>query len=57
MTTRGNSSRRRSYPVTLTQLPVVRCAHCGQTMAHRGGQASAVLTAHYEQTHADAVAR
>lgn len=55
MTSRASSSRRRSFPVTVTQLPVVRCAQCGQTIAHRAGEASAVLTVHYEQAHADVV--
>ncbi|MFZ0160633.1 MAG: hypothetical protein WAL50_16515 [Kineosporiaceae bacterium] len=56
MTTRGTSSRRRSYPITVTHLPVVRCAHCGRSIAHRAGQASAVLTAHYQQAHGASVA-
>ncbi|MFN8080580.1 MAG: hypothetical protein U0Q19_13565 [Kineosporiaceae bacterium] len=57
MSTTRPSTRRRSFPVTVTQLPVVRCAECGRTMAHRTGQASAVLTAHYEQAHAQAIVR
>lgn len=51
------SSRRRSFPVTVTQLPVVRCAQCGRTIAHRPGQASSVLTDHYERAHSGHVAR
>jgi hypothetical protein len=45
--------RRRPSPVTVTRLPVVRCAECGRTIAHRPGEAGAVLTAHYRQTHSD----
>jgi len=44
---------RRTYPVEVTQLPVVRCAVCGRTFAHRPGQASAVLTDHYASAHRD----
>ncbi|MBK6870564.1 MAG: hypothetical protein IPG94_03975 [Kineosporiaceae bacterium] len=57
MSTSRPSTRRRSFPVTVTQLPVVRCAECGRTMAHRTGEASAVLTAHYEQVHLEAIDR
>ena len=49
---RSTSSR---YPVTVTQLPLVRCAVCQRTVAHRPGQASAVLTKHYENAHPDIV--
>ena len=38
-------------PVTVTQLPLVRCAVCRRTVAHRPGQASIVLTKHYEKAH------
>ena len=44
------------HPVTVTQLPLVRCAVCRQTVAHRPGQASAMLTRHYEGAHPDMVA-
>jgi hypothetical protein len=43
------------YPVTVTQLPVVRCQICRRTLAHRPGGASAVLTEHYRRFHPDAV--
>jgi hypothetical protein len=39
------------FPVTVTQLPVVRCQICQRTMAYRPGQASAVLTEHYRREH------
>jgi len=48
----SNPSR---YPVTVTHLPVVRCAVCRRTVAHRPGQASIVLTKHYEKAHPDLV--
>jgi hypothetical protein len=44
------------FPVTVTQLPVTRCKLCGRTLAHRPGQASEVLTKHYEKMHPDAFA-
>jgi hypothetical protein len=44
---------RRTYPVEVTHLPLVRCAVCGRTIAHRPGHASAVLTDHYAAAHAD----
>jgi hypothetical protein len=39
------------FPVTVTQLPVVRCEICRRTVAYRPGQASAVLTEHYRRAH------
>jgi hypothetical protein len=45
------------HPVTVTQLPLVRCAVYRRTVAHRPGQASAVLTKHYEKTHPELVHR
>jgi hypothetical protein len=47
------SSRR--FPVTVTQLPVVRCEICQRTVAHRPGQASQVLTEHYRREHPEAL--
>jgi hypothetical protein len=44
------------FPVTVTQLPVVRCQICRRTVAHRPGGASAALTEHYRRAHADALA-
>jgi hypothetical protein len=38
-------------PVTVTQLPLLRCAVCRRTVAHRPGQASVVLTKHYAKAH------
>ena len=46
----SNSTSSR-FPVSVTQLPLVRCAICLRTVAHRPGQASAVLTKHYERAH------
>jgi hypothetical protein len=39
------------YPVEVSYLPVVRCAVCRRTVAHRLGHASEVLTKHYERAH------
>jgi hypothetical protein len=41
--------------VTVTQLPVVRCQLCQRTVAHRPGEASAVLTRHYRREHPEAL--
>jgi hypothetical protein len=43
------------HPVTVTQLPLVRCAVCRRTVAHRPGQASAALTKHYHKAHPELV--
>jgi hypothetical protein len=48
-----NSSSSIRFPVTVRQLPVARCQICHQTVAHKPGQASAVLTDHYRQVHPD----
>jgi hypothetical protein len=41
----------RRFPVTVSRLPLVRCQQCQRTLAHRPGEASAVLTAHYRREH------
>jgi hypothetical protein len=58
-TTPGAAPRRRarSFPVTVTRLPVARCEVCGQSLAHRRGEASAALTTHYERHHPDLLPR
>jgi len=43
------------FPVTVTQLPVLRCEICKRTIAHRPGQASAVLTEHYRRAHPESL--
>jgi hypothetical protein len=43
------------FPVTVTRLPVTRCEVCGRTLAYQPGQASAVLTEHYNRKHPDAL--
>jgi hypothetical protein len=43
------SSRR--FPVTVSQLPVMRCQICHRTVAHQPGKASEVLTEHYRRAH------
>ncbi len=37
--------------MTVTQLPLVRCAVCGRTLAHQKGSAGDVLTRHYTERH------
>jgi hypothetical protein len=51
-----NTSPSFRFPVTVTHLPVVRCQVCSQTVAHRPGQASAVLTEHYTRMHPEVLA-
>lgn len=41
--------------MTVTRLPVTRCEICKRTLAHRPGEASAVLTEHYRRTHPEAL--
>jgi hypothetical protein len=50
-----SNQRARRFPVTVTRLPVVRCDICKRTVAHRPGEASQVLTAHYRREHPDAL--
>jgi hypothetical protein len=50
MESMSNSTPSR-YPVTVTHLPLVRCAVCRRTVAHQPGEASVVLTKHYEKAH------
>jgi hypothetical protein len=49
------TSRSARQPVTVSYLPVVRCRICLRTVAHRPGEASAVLTEHYRRAHGDAL--
>ena len=44
-----SSSRR--FPVTVTQLPVIRCQICERTVAYQPGKISEVLTEHYRRAH------
>jgi hypothetical protein len=46
-----SNSKSRRFPVTVTQLPVMRCEVCDSTVAYRPGQASEVLTEHYRRMH------
>ena len=48
-------SAAKSFPVTVTQLPVTRCEVCQRTVAYRPGEASTALTKHYELKHKDAL--
>jgi hypothetical protein len=43
------------FPVTVTQLPVLRCEICQRTIAHKPGQASEVLTEHYRRSHPESL--
>lgn len=44
---------KQKFPVTVSQLPTTECALCGQRLAYRPHEASAVLTRHYEREHSD----
>lgn len=48
-------SKPRTFPVTVTQLPLVRCAICGRMLPHQKGAAAEALTAHYAQAHGDLI--
>jgi len=48
-------SATKSFPVTVTQLPVTRCEICKRTVAYRPGEASTALTKHYQLRHKDAL--
>ncbi len=52
MSSSGSAS---NHPVDVSYLPVVRCAICRRTVAHRPGEASAVLTKHYQRAHPEVV--
>jgi hypothetical protein len=47
----ANSPQRRTFPVTVTKMPVVRCDLCQETLAHVPGRAGDVLTDHYRRQH------
>jgi hypothetical protein len=51
------SSSSRTFPVTVTRLPLVRCHVCGRSLAYSKGQASRVLTDHYVREHNDPAGR
>ena len=46
-----SKSPSRRFPVTVTQLPVIRCEICCPTVAYRPGRLSEVLTEHYRRAH------
>ena len=46
-----STTNSRRFPVTVSRLPLVRCQICDRTLAHRPGEASAVLTEHYRREH------
>lgn len=53
MTAKRSSVRRPVYPVTVIQLPVVRCAQCQDTVSYDPASSSAsdALTLHYGKKH------
>ncbi len=46
-----SKSPSRRFPVTVNQLPVIRCEICRRTVAYRPGRLSEVLTEHYRLAH------
>jgi hypothetical protein len=42
---------RKTFPVTVTRLPVVRCTVCGRSVANPRASAGDALTEHYRRTH------
>jgi hypothetical protein len=47
----SNADASRHHPVAVTHLPKVRCSVFRRTVAHPPGQATLVLTKHYEKAH------
>jgi hypothetical protein len=45
----------RRFPVTVTQLPVIRCEICQRTVAYRPGALSEALTEHYRRAYPEAL--
>jgi hypothetical protein len=52
---RSPHPRRQPFPVTVRQLPLVRCSLCDRTLAHQPGQTTTALTAHYQRHHPEAL--
>jgi hypothetical protein len=50
-----SKSSSRSFPVTVTQLPVTRCEICHRTVAYRPGNLGEVLTEHYRRAHPESL--
>ena len=50
-----NTSSSRSFPVTVTHLPVTRCQICQRTVAYQPGDLSKILTEHYRRDHPEAL--
>jgi hypothetical protein len=50
-----STSATKRFPVTVTRLPVTRCQICQRTIAYRPGEASTVLTKHYQVKHPEAL--
>lgn len=51
---RSPRPRQRSSPVTVRQLPLVRCSLCDRALAYQPGNVTDVLTTHYQREHPDA---
>ncbi|MGE5132721.1 MAG: hypothetical protein ACM32E_07390 [Gemmatimonadota bacterium] len=52
-----SKSTSRSFPVTVTQLPLTRCQICQQTVAYQPGEVSEALTEHYRRAHPETLGR
>jgi hypothetical protein len=52
---RSPHPRRQPFPVTVRQLPLVRCSLCDHTLSYQPGQTTAALTAHYQREHSEAM--
>jgi hypothetical protein len=46
-----SNSTRKTFPVTVTRLPVVRCTVCGRSVATARLSAADALTEHYRRSH------
>jgi hypothetical protein len=45
------NSTRKTFPVTVTRVPLVRCTVCGRTVANPRSAAGNALTEHYRRAH------
>jgi hypothetical protein len=50
-----SKSSPRSFPVTITQLPLTRCQIYHRAVINRPGSLSQALTEHYRRTHPEAL--
>jgi hypothetical protein len=45
------SRTRKTFPVTVSRLPMIRCQVCGRSVAHPRTSPGVALTEHYNREH------